>query len=90
MSAEQSDLQGIAFEETGVTQGLQSRGILIMQTLALSSSPRASRVDEFQEHIEQPLGFRQNYNVSQVYSLPSLFFLRRDQLVFIGGLKSLP
>ena len=81
MSTEQSHLQRLVLiSEIGVTSGSQAaQRILVMPVLALSSSPRAGQVDEFQGHSEHSSGFSQNYNVSPAYSLPSLLFFTQDR-----------
>lgn len=68
MGSKQKDLQGLVLNlEIGVTQG-SHRCPLITQALVHCSSPRASRVGEFQEQsmgaAPLPQGFKQNYNVS--------------------------
>lgn len=77
MSTEQSHLQRlILISEIGVASCSQAaQRILVMPVLALSSSPRAGQVDEFQDHSEHSPGFSQHCNVNPAYSLPSLPFL---------------
>ena len=81
MSTEQSHLQRLVLiSEIGVTSGSQAaQRILLMPVLAFSSSPRASQVDEFQDHSEHSPGFSQHYNVNPAYSLPSLLFFTQDR-----------
>lgn len=91
MSTEQSHLQRLHFDFRN-WGGLMLTGCpknLVMPVLALSSSPRAGQVYEFQDHSEHPQALASIAMSIRLIPFPASFSLPRINKALVGCLKPL-